>query len=267
MILSQAIFIPEFGEAMTDKFIYREKSCWRYFLYGLLIIIAMATAGVCQNPGVMASEGHGAATGSYIPKNPRVSNPTMDLPLSTWVGPGDALRIKAYPDTASFISGTYTIFDSGFVMLPIFGFVQITKMSISGLTKQLTDEYAKYMAYPSVQIEPMIRILLLGGFLRPGTYLVNPLHPFSNALSAAGGTVRDDGLKLLRWERNGKVLSTNLTSEVESNGSLWALGFKSNDQVCITLRTKRDMLPVASFIVSTIVSSATLVITLLVLLK
>jgi protein involved in polysaccharide export with SLBB domain len=191
----------------------------------------------------------------------------MDLPLSTWVGPGDVLRIKAYPDTTSFISGAYTIFDSGFVIMPILGIVQVTNISISGLTKQLTEAYARYMAYPSVQIEPMIHILLLGGFLRPGAYLVNPLHPFSNALGVAGGTVRDDGLKLLRWERNGKVLSSNLTAEVESSKSLWAMGFKSNDQICVTLHTRRDISPVTSFITSTLIASGTLVITLLVLLK
>jgi hypothetical protein len=191
----------------------------------------------------------------------------MDLPLSTWVGPGDALQIKAYPDTTSFISGIYTVFDGGFVMLPILGFVQVTNISLTGLTKQLTDAYAKYMAYPSVQIEPMIHLLLLGGFLHPGMHLVNPLHPFSNALRAAGGTVRDDGLKLLRWERNGKVLSSNLTSEVEGIKSLWALGFKSGDQICITVRTERVMLQVAGFIVSTIITTGTLIVTLLVYLK
>jgi hypothetical protein len=240
------------------------------FARGLSIIVTMAAVGMFQGAWLMPAEGQTAlipASGGDPSKNPPVSNAAMMLPLSTWIGPGDVLRIKAYPDTTSFISGVYTIFDSGFVNLPILGTVKVTTMSISGLTRHLTEAYAKYMAYPNVQVEPLIRIFLLGGFLRPGAYLVNPLHPFSNVLSAAGGTVRDDGLKLLRWERNGRVLASNLTAEVEGSQSLWATGFKSNDQICITLRNRRDISPLTSFITSTIIASGTLVITLLVLLK
>jgi protein involved in polysaccharide export with SLBB domain len=236
----------------------------------LSIIMAMAAVGIFQGAWLMPAEGQAAivaASGSEKAKNPPVPNAAMNLPLATWVGPGDVIRIKAYPDTTSFISGAYTIFDSGFVIMPILGIVQVTNRSISGLTQQLTEAYAKYMAYPSVQIEPLIHIFLLGGFIRPGAYLANPLHPFSNVLSAAGGTVRDDGLKLIRWERNGRVLASNLTAEVEGSTSLWAMGFKSNDQICVTLRNRRDISPLTSFITSTIIASGTLVITLLVLLK
>jgi protein involved in polysaccharide export with SLBB domain len=232
--------------------------------------VAMLVAGLFRGSGLLAAEGPTgavAATANALPIIPSAGSPAMDLPLSTWVGPGDVLRIKAYPDTGSFISGNYVILDSGFAVLPIIGLVQVTHLSTSELTYRLTNAYAKYLAYPTLQIEPLIHLSILGGFLRPGMYLVNPLHPLSNALSAAGGTVRDDGLKLLRWERNGAVLATNLTSQVESTQSLWAVGFKSGDQICITLRVRRDLLPVASFIVSSIISSATLAVTLLVFLK
>jgi protein involved in polysaccharide export with SLBB domain len=177
------------------------------------------------------------------------------------------LRIKSYPDTASFISGAYTIFNGGFVELPLLGRVQATEKSITELDRYLTDAYARYTAYPSVQVEPLIHMLLLGGFLRPGIYLVNPLSPFLNALTTAGGTVRDDGLKLLRWERNGTIMKSDLTAEVEGTKSLREIGFKSGDQICVTLRTKKDILPVVSFITSTIVASGTLVVALLVLMK
>jgi hypothetical protein len=239
-------------------------------VYRFSVVIVMAIAVLFQGPGPMASEvtASGAAPGgSSGSVQSSVAPPVMDIPLSTLMGPGDVLRIKAFPDTASFISGFYTILDSGYVMLPVLGRVQVTHTSIMELNKQLTDAYARYTAYPSVQVEPLIHLLLLGGFLRPGVYLVNPLYPFSNALSAAGGTVRDDGLKLLRWERNGSILKSDLTAEVEGTKSLWELGFKSDDQICITQRTKKDILPVVSFITSTIVASGTLVVALLVLMK
>jgi hypothetical protein len=264
-------FIAKSGAVMKEKLIHRKKSFGDFFSCRLSIVMVLVVAGIFQGPGLLASDSQTAvvaAPGRDIPQTPPVSQSTLDLlPLSTWVGPGDVLRIKAFPDTGSFIAGNYSILDSGFVMLPVLGLVQVTHLSITGLTAYLTNGYAKFLAYPTLQIEPLIHLSLLGGFLHPGMYLVNPLHPFSNALSAAGGTVRDDGLKLLRWERSGMILATNLTSEVEGTKSLWALGFKSGDQICITLRTKRDILPVASFVVSTILASGTLLITLLVFLK
>ena len=236
----------------------------RWYLFGLLILLYNSMVPA-------ASESYGVNTDKVAHTYTTVARQglpaVMELPLSALVGPGDVLRIKVFPDTGSFISGNYVVLDSGFVLLPILGFVQVTNRSLTALTDHLTGGYAKYLAFPSIQIEPMIRLSLLGGFIRPGMYLVNPLHPFANALSAAGGTIQDDGLKQLRWERNGKVLATDLTQMVEARTSLWALGFKSQDQVCVTLATSRDALPLASFIVSSIVAVTTLSLTLLVLIQ
>jgi protein involved in polysaccharide export with SLBB domain len=241
------------------------------FLCRLSLFMAFTVIGaLLQGDSLLAADRPGERDGNtngLTLKYSTILPATMNLPLSTWVGPGDVLRIKSFPDTGSFISGNYVIIDSGCVILPIIGSVQVTHLSINELAIYLTDGYAKYLAYPTIQIEPLIHLLLLGGFLRPGTYLINPLHPFSSALSAAGGTIRDDGLKLLRWERNGAVLATDLTAKVESTQSLWALGFKSGDQICITLRTRRDMLPVVSFVISTFIATGTLALTLLVVLK
>lgn len=257
---------------MNGIFVHRVKSIGCPFLYRLSIIIVLAItgAGIFQGPCLMASEDRGAAVAvpdRNAPNSQPVSNISMGLPLSTWVGPGDVIRIKAFPDTGSFISGNYSIMDSGFIILPILGLIQVTQWSIAGLTTNLTSGYAKYLAYPTIQIEPLIHVSLLGGFLRPGMYLANPLYSFSSALRAGGGTVRDDGLKLLRWERNGKVLARNLTAEVEGTKSLWAMGFKSGDQVCVTVRSERDGLQVASFLASTIIATATLLLTLLVVVR
>jgi protein involved in polysaccharide export with SLBB domain len=200
-------------------------------------------------------------------KSPAALFPAVELPISTWVGPGDVLRIRSFPDTGSYISGDYTILDSGCVVLPILGLIQVTHKSIEELTKQLSDSYAKFLSFPSLLVEPLITMSFIGGFLKPGIHLVNPLNPFSYALSTAGGTVRDDGLKQLRWERDGKVVKKNLTFEVQGAHSLWNLGFKSGDQICITQQTKRDMLLVTNFIVTTVLTTASIILTFQVLNK
>lgn len=198
---------------------------------------------------------------------PHKNQPALNLPLSTWIGSGDMVRIRAFPDSTMFISGDYSILENGFAMLPLIGLVQVTGLSINDLTASLNKSYAKFLAYPTLQIEPLIWISFLGGFLKPGMRKVNPMHSFSDALSAAEGTVRDDGLRLLRWERNGKVIESDLTSEVEGSKSLMSLGFKSGDQVCITILTQRDRLQVISLILSTLLATGTLLITLMVISK
>jgi protein involved in polysaccharide export with SLBB domain len=235
------------------------------------IIVLLACAALFQNHCLLAV---GNAPPSPPPmddtrgKSPAatpLAPPSMNMPLSTWIGSGDALRIKSFPDTGSFISGYYTVSDSGFVTLPMIGALRVSDMTVTELTRQLGDYYAKYIAFTSVQVEPLIRIFFLGGFLRPGAYLISPFYPLSSALSLAGGPARDDGLHLLKWERGGKMLEKNLTAAVESPKSLWALGFKSNDQVCVTVRQNRDISPLTSYITSTLISLGTLVVTILIL--
>ena len=234
----------------------------------IAIIMAFLVGDILLSPNLHAYENPAKGdTIRGITEAPNIPQKVLYLPLSTWIGPGDIVRIKAFPDTALFISGDYPILENGFAMLPILGLVEVTSISIAGLTESLTKRYAKYLAYPTIQIEPIIRLSFLGGFLKPGIHNVNPMYSFSNALSLAEGPVRDDGLRLLRWERGGKVLANNLTSEVEGTKSLWSLGFKSGDQLCVTLLTQRDRLPVVSLIISTVLASVTLVITLLVLSK
>jgi protein involved in polysaccharide export with SLBB domain len=235
------------------------------------IILMLACAGILRNHGLLAIENPPAASPDQKEYGQQKSSVSFtpvarNFPLSTWVGPGDALRIRSYPDTASFVSGYYTIMDSGFVTLPMIGSIKVTETSIAELTRHLNDYYAKYVAYTSLQIEPQIRIYFLGGFLRPGAYLVSPFQTFSNAISLAGGTVRDDGLHLLKWERNGKEMAKDLTAAVESPQSLYVMGFKSNDQVCVTVRGKREISPLTAYLTSSLISLGTLAVTLLIFL-
>jgi protein involved in polysaccharide export with SLBB domain len=222
--------------------------------------------GALQHPNLLAAaEPMGKEDGVFSESLPPPNHRGETLPLSTWIGSGDMVRITALPDTALFLSGDYSILENGNILLPLLGSVHVLTESMESLTASLTQRYAKFLPYPNIQIEPYIRISFLGGFLNPGMHWVNPMHTFSDALSAAQGTVRDDGLQLMRWERGGQVLAVDLTSQVEGHQSLASLGFHSGDQVCITLLTQRDRLPIISLIVSTALATATLVITLVVL--
>ncbi len=178
--------------------------------------------------------------------------------------PGDALEIKVYPDTISFPNGIYTIDDKGYAYLPILGYKKVTDKSVSKVESLLKEAYVNYLPQPNIQVRPLIRISLLGGFYRPGLYWVDPRGNMWNIIQYAGGTAREDGLEKLKWRRNRVTISKDLIPYIESGESLQSIGFKSGDQVRVTQRPQRrfwdvfrsDVLPLLSFTISAVASAA-----------
>jgi len=179
--------------------------------------------------------------------------------------PGDGLKISVYPDSTNFANGTYLIDDDGYVDFPILGLVQVTDKSNEELIKMLKGAYINYMPYPNIQIRPLIRVSVLGGFPRPGLYWVDPRENIWNIVHYAGGTMREDGLEKLLWRRNNITISKNLIPHIESGASLQTIGFKSGDQIRVTQRPQRkfwdvfrsEVLPILSFTVSTVAAAST----------
>jgi protein involved in polysaccharide export with SLBB domain len=148
-----------------------------------------------------------------------------------FVKPGDAVRIYAIPDTASFLNGFYPIDGEGKIYLPILGKMSITGMSEKALADTLKAFYINYLRYPNLQIRPLIRISLLGGFHKPGLFYVDPDCSMWDAVYLAGGTLFEDGLKRMEWERDRKPVSKDVIPFLQSGQSLRSLGFKSGDQL------------------------------------
>jgi protein involved in polysaccharide export with SLBB domain len=179
---------------------------------------------------------------------------------------GDAIRIMVPLDSAHFINGVYQIDDCGFVNLPAIGRLKIDTMTQSSLALYLDTMYVQYLRYPVVQVEPLIRVSLLGGFYHPGLYFLSPTVSLWEAVSIAGGPQREDGLKIINWERGGTLLKTDLLPEIEAGTSLTAIGFKSGDQLWVTHAPKRDkwevfrtdVLPMLTITISTAATIATL---------
>jgi hypothetical protein len=179
---------------------------------------------------------------------------------------GDAVRISVYPDTTLFINGLYHIDDNGFVLLPIVGRTRIDTLTERQFESFLDTAYLRFLRYPMVQVQPLIRLTLLGGFQKPGLYYLSPHASLWDALAVAGGPIREDGLKKIKWERQGKVLQTGLAPAVETGTSLVSFGFKSGDQLWVTHVPKRDgwdifisdVLPVVSISISAITAVGTL---------
>ncbi|MBD3344371.1 MAG: hypothetical protein GF401_04835 [Chitinivibrionales bacterium] len=172
--------------------------------------------------------------------------------------PGDAIQVLVYPDTGLFINGTYVIDGNGCVDLPVIGLMDITGKAEIQVQKMLEDAYIDYLRYPNIQVRPLIRASVLGGFHTPGLYYVDPRASMWNLFHMGGGTLREDGIEKSRWERDGKVYKENVIPYYQSGESLRDIGFKSGDQISVTPRPVtrgwdifvRDILPVLSFAIT-----------------
>jgi len=147
--------------------------------------------------------------------------------------PGDAVRIMIYPDTTSFLHGTYPIDGEGYVYLPITGRVKVSQMNEEQLVNFLKTSYTQYFRIPNIQVRNLMRVSVLGGFNRPGMYYVDSDETLWHLLRLAGGTADGEGLADLKWERDNEVIEENLISMLESGKSLRQLGFRSGDQIWV----------------------------------
>jgi len=180
---------------------------------------------------------------------------------------GDAIRITIPTDTTSFVNGIYRIDQNGYVKLPLLGPTHVTAMSVREVASVVDTTFARYLSFPDVRVEPLVRVAFVGGFYNPGLYYVDPDLSLWDALALSGGPQRQDGISRLRWERDGEVISKDLTREVASGQSLRGIGFQSGDQITVTTRPERtawdvfrvDVLPVLSITISTIATTMTLI--------
>jgi len=179
--------------------------------------------------------------------------------------PGDAVRISIFPDSAKLLSGDYPIDDQGYIDLPKAGLVYISKLSKEEFIGFLKETFVDYLRYPNIQVRPLIRVGMVGGFNQPGLFLVDPRNNLWELISHAGGAKREDGLSLISWERNGTVVSKTLIKQIESGISLSAMGVQSGDQFRVTERPrkegwdifKEDVLPVLSFAITAVATTFT----------
>ncbi|NOX87861.1 MAG: hypothetical protein GXO77_02465 [Calditrichaeota bacterium] len=168
--------------------------------------------------------------------------------------PGDGLLISTFPDTTSFLNGTFAIDDRGYVELPIVGKVRVSKMTVEDLIFFLKTNYESYLRFPNIYVKPLVRVSLLGGFVRPGLYYVDINSSLWDVIYLAGGTLMEDGIYNLRWERREKEQSSNLVSFFERGISLKRMGFKSGDILWTPSPTRknfwdkvRDVMPILTF--------------------
>lgn len=168
---------------------------------------------------------------------------------------GDAIQIDTNPDTVSYLNGIYVIDNKGRINLPIKGEIDLGDYNEHNFKNMLLDTYKNDLIYQSVQVNPMIRIGLVGGFTNPGFYYVNPNQTFWQVMAISGGPLERKLLKKAFLRRGDKKLSFKIFENIKESPSLYSLDLQSGDIIEIpnpaertNWDTFRDILPIVGMI-------------------
>jgi len=167
---------------------------------------------------------------------------------------GDGIQINVFPDTSSFLNRTFAIDGAGDVSFPIIGKINVLRLTKDDLAKLLKSTFAPYLRSTSMVINPVVRVSLLGGFQRPGLYYVDYNTTLWDVVRKTGGTIHEEGIDNMVWERDGDELSDELAPLFEKGISLKNMGFHSGDQLWTPTENRRflqivlqDIMPVVTF--------------------
>jgi len=130
---------------------------------------------------------------------------------------------------------TFTVGREQQLTLPVGGTIPLRGVLKSELQSYLTEQLSQYLKYPTLQARPLLRVSVQGDVQRPGFYFIPPDAPLSDALMAAGGTLRDAKVKDLRVERNGTtVLKGRALQEAMATGrTLENVNLQDGDQLTV----------------------------------
>lgn len=145
--------------------------------------------------------------------------------------PGDAIRLRIWrePD----LSGEFQVDESGVVVLPKLGPKRVTDQHPDALKAWITQSYAAYLKNPSIEVQVLRRIQVLGAVKNPGLYPVDPTLTVADALALAGGVTEDGQSNKIQLRRQGEALSGRLRARQLIGNS----PIQSGDQLFVPQRS------------------------------
>ena len=133
------------------------------------------------------------------------------------------------------LTGTFTVDSRGEILLPVIGKVSLQGVLRAELTERLTSEIARVIRAPAVQAQPLLRLSVQGGVVRPGYYQLAADVPLSDALMAAGGPARGARVAKMRIERDGRTLHEEkaLQQALADGRTIEEMGLQPGDQIVV----------------------------------
>lgn len=145
--------------------------------------------------------------------------------------PGDLIRLRVWrePD----FTGDFPVDESGVVLLPRLGAINVAALHPESLKVTLIREYQAFLTHTAVDVEYLRRVQVRGAVQKPGVYHVEPGMRVSDVLALAGGVVpngREDRVQIFR---DGVRLPATISGLVEIARS----PVRSGDQLYVPERS------------------------------
>jgi polysaccharide biosynthesis/export protein len=168
----------------------------------------------------------GAAT--QLPASAEAQPVAAAAQAETTAHTGDVIRVSIWrePD----LSREHVVPPSGIVVFPKIGARTVTGRPLSEVEAELLADYREYLINPSIQIELLRKVQVLGAVSRPGVYTVDATVSLSDALAIAGGVTPSGRQDRVELRRDGEVVQVLYLTQA-------ALGpVRSGDQLFVTER-------------------------------
>ena len=208
----------------------------------LLYMAALVGTALCCETSVAAQE-RGSAVAAPAPVSTGADAP---------IQPGDqiALRIDREPE----MSGTFTVSETGEVVLPRLGAFRVAEASAGALQDSLVAAYGRYLRNPAIEVTVLRRIGVQGEVRRPDVYMVDLTVTLRDLIARAGGVTEAGSPQKIAVVREGETISL----QGDESTNLLAAELRSGDQVVVGRRSWMARNPAAA--VGTVTSLVSFVI-------
>lgn len=150
------------------------------------------------------------------------------------VRPGDALMLGIFGEPE--LSGEYLIDSRGIVQIPGLGDIEVAGLSPYAVKDRLREHLiARGNLEPSLSVQLLLRVAILGEVRQPGPYSVEPGASLLQLLSRAGGPTERADLTKAQVVRDGRAVRVDLQSAL-SGSPTGRYVLNSNDVLYIPRR-------------------------------
>lgn len=147
--------------------------------------------------------------------------------------PGDVVRVQVRGDT---LTGEYTVTPERTLQLQNVVTVPVAGLLYPELEPVVRDSLSTYLRDASIEVQPMVRVGVLGSVGSPGFYDLRPSASVADALMAAGGPTQDAELDELEV-RLGEQQQLAFPEENVDLATLEDLGVQRGDRFFVPERS------------------------------
>lgn len=145
--------------------------------------------------------------------------------------PGDMVRVQVGTD--SILSGTYRVTEGRSIEVPTVGEIEVGGLLYSEVGERVRRSLGSVVRTPRIEVQPLVRVAVLGQVASPGYYDLSPTATISDALMAAGGPTQNAELQKTRLRKPEQGDDEGSTVRNLTGRSLADLGVARGDEVFV----------------------------------